>query len=209
LDKGLKQLEKVVIEMADLAVKTVEASIIAYLEGGSVEVQVRAWSDTLRHMHNEVEEISIGLIARQQPVATDLRTIMSSIKIAYDLSRFGRYAYDISNVLELVNGFDKTNSEDKFVKDMSDKVQEMLKLTIEIYNTKNFDKVKHLSTMENEVDVMYRNHLRSMSQRRPNNPGLFISEILVTRHLERIADHACYIVEEVHYMVHGEILHLR
>ena len=209
MDKGLNQLAKVVLEMADLAVKTVEASISAYLEGGSVEVQVRAWSDTLRHMHNEVEEISIGLIARQQPVAIDLRTIMSSIKIAYDLSRFGRYAYDISNVLELVNGFNKGNAEDKFVKDMSDKVLEMLKFTIKIFKTKNFDKVKVISTMENEVDLMYKDHLRSMSKRQPKNPGLFISEILVTRHLERIADHACYIVEEAHYMVHGEILHLR
>jgi phosphate transport system protein len=85
----------------------------------------------------------------------------------------------------------------------------MLKLTIEIFKTKNFEKEEDLASLENEVDEMYRNHLRNMAKKPSKNTKLLISDILLTRHLERIADHACYIVEEVHYMVHGRPIYFR
>ncbi len=209
LDRGLSNIAKIVSDMADLAVDTVKASVIAYLEGGDVGVQVRAWSDCLRSMYNDVEEMAVELIARYQPVATDLRAIKSNMKIAYDLSRFGRYAYDISHVLQLLNGYSKEMQENKFVKEMSDKVMSMLHLAIEIYKTQNFDKVDELSQMENEVDEMYGKHLKSLAQSPSKKTAVLISDVLLTRHLERIADHACYIVEEAHYMVRGRPMYIR
>lgn len=209
LDRGLNKIAEIVGDMAHLAVDTVKASLSAYLEGGDIEVQVRAWSDSLRSMENDVEEMAVELIARHQPVATDLRAIKSSMKIAYDLSRFGRYAYDISHVLQLLDGYSVGDSDNRFVKEMGDKVMSMLHLAVEIYKTKEFGKVDQLSETENEVDDMYRKRLRAMAQNPPEKAAVLISEVLLTRHLERIADHACYIVEEVHYMVRGGPMYIR
>jgi len=205
----LNMIEGIVTDMADLAVKTVEASVTAYIEGGSLEAQVRAWSDALRSMHSDIEEIAVELLARYQPVAVDLRTIKSSMKIAYDLSRFGRYAYDILQVQQLLNGYKIMDLKDEFIQDMSKKVLEMLKLSVDIYKRKSFDKVEDLSRMENEVDDMYRSHIRTMAGNPPERAAACISDVLLTRHLERIADHACYIVEEVYYMVHGRSMYFR
>ncbi len=209
LDRGLNKITRIVTDMAELAVSTVKGSITAYLEGGDVEVQVRAWSDALRSMENDVEEISVELIARHQPVATDLRSIKSNMKIAYDLSRFGRYAYDISSTLRLFDGYKRSEKSNEFIREMSDMVMAILSLAIDIYKTRNFDKMDELEEMENKVDEMYRSHLRSMAENPPEKVTTLISDVLLTRHLERIADHACYIVEEVHYMVHGRPTYVR
>lgn len=209
LDEGLNRISKIITDMADLAVKTVESSINAYMEGGSLETQIRAWSDALRSMHTDIEEIAVELLARYQPVAVDLRTIKSSMKIAYDLSRFGRYAYDILHVLQLLNGYKRTELKDEFIGDMSKKVLKMLKLSVDIYKNRNFDEVEELSRMENEVDEMYTSHLKAMAKSTPERVATCISDALMTRHLERIADHACYIVEEVYYMVHGRPMYFR
>jgi phosphate transport system protein len=210
LDEGITKITGIVSDMADLAVNTVKASVSAYLEGGSVEVQVRAWSDALRSMHNDIEELSIQLMSRHQPVATDLRTIKSSIKIAYDLSRFGRYALDISSVHRLFEGYKRPEvNEASFIRAMGDKVLEMLYLAVEIYKTRNFTEIDKISKFEKEVDEMYINHLRTMAQRTHKKTAILISDILLSRHLERIADHACYIVEETHYMINGRQMYIR
>ncbi len=209
LDRGLSKITKIVSDMADLALSTVKASINAYLEGGDVQVQVRAWSDALRSMENDVEDLSVELIARHQPVAVDLRSIKSNMKIAYDLSRFGRYAYDISSQLRLFNENKRVLPEDGFLKEMGDRVMAMLFLAVEVYRTRSFNEVKQLEKMENEVDEMYRSHIREMAKNPPTDIALLISGVLLTRHLERIADHACYIVEEVYYMVHGGTMYVR
>ncbi|MEM4245959.1 MAG: PhoU domain-containing protein, partial [Candidatus Bathyarchaeia archaeon] len=161
LDKGLNRIGRIISDMADSALKTVEASVSAYLEGESAEVQVRAWSDALRSMNNDIEETAVELIARHQPMATDLRVIKSSMKISYDLSRFGRYAYDISHVLQLLDGHSRIGGEDKVVREMCDKVLKMLRLTVDIYKTKDFKKVDELNDLEIDVDGMYRSFLRS------------------------------------------------
>jgi len=209
LDEGLNKIEGIVTDMADLAVKTVEASVSAYMEGGTLEAQVKAWSDALRSMHSDIEEIAVEMLTRYQPVAIDLRTIKSSMKIAYDLSRFGRYAYDILQVQQLLNGYKITELKDEFIQDMSEKVLEMLRLSVNIYKRKNFDKIEDLSRMENEVDDMYKSHIKTLAQNPPERAAKCISDVLLTRHLERIADHACYIVEEVYYMAHGRSMYFR
>ena len=209
LEKGLTKIKKIISDMADSALHTVEASTQAYIKGESVEVQVRAWSDALRSMDNDVEELAVELLARHQPMATNLRSIKSCMKISYDLSRFGRYAFDISYVLKLLDGYKMIEGKNQFIKEMCDKVLKMLQITVEIYKTQKFEKIDDLNRLETEVDEMYRSRLRSMAKEKPRDATKIIADTLFTRHLERIADHACYIVEEVYYMVYGRPMYIR
>lgn len=207
LDTGLTELSNIVLEMADLAERSVKTSIQAYLEGGVIDIQIRAWSDALRSLHDSLEERAVELIARYQPVATDLRIIKSSMKIAYDLSRFGRYALDISTVLKVLNA--RSEPANGTIGELGKKTIEALNISIEIFKTHNFELMGKLTDLENEVDELYRSYLCNLVEKPAKNNQTLISNVLVSRHLERIADHACYIAEETYYMVHGRTMYLR
>jgi len=207
LDTGLNELSNIIYEMADLAERTVDASIHVYLEGGTIDIQIRAWSDALRSLHDSLEERAVELIARYQPVATDLRMIKSSMKIAYDLSRFGRYALDISTALKILDVHPEPANGS--IAELGKKTIEVLHLSIEIFKNRNFELMAKLTDLENEIDKLYRSYLRSMVEKPPKNNQTLISNVLVSRHLERIADHACYIAEETYYMVHGRTMYVR
>ena len=201
LDSGLKIMSDTLVEMADLAERTVSASIIAATRPGKLDDQVRIWSGKLQRKYDDVEEKAVELIARYQPVASDLRVIKSSMKIAYDLARLGRYAYDIVQVLTLTDG---GKAADKpFLQKMSEKVLKMMRLSFETLRTRDVQMARKLIEMDNEVDSLYRGYLKGLI----DNPNLTaaeaVSTALIARHLERIADHAWYIAESVSYMVTG------
>jgi len=201
LDTGLNMMSETLLEMAGLAERTVSASITAAARGEKLGTQVRIWSSELQGKYDDVEERAVELIARYQPVASDLRVIKSSMKIAYDLARLGRYAYDIIQVLDLVNG---GKAADKpFLEKMSKKVLEMMRLSFETLRNRDIQMARKLIEMDNEVDSLYRGYLKGLI----DNPNLTaaeaVSTALIARHLERIADHAWYIAESVSYMVTG------
>ena len=201
LDAGLNAMSGTLLQMADLAERTVEASISAAAQGGRLGAQVRVWSNELQGRYDDVEEKAVELIARYQPVASDLRVIKSNMKIAYDLARLGRYAYDIVQVLDLVNG---GKAADKvFLQEISEKVLNMMRLSFETLRTHDVQVARRLVEMDSEVDRLYRGYLKGVL----DNPSLgtaeAVSTALIARHLERIADHAWYIAQAISYMVTG------
>jgi phosphate transport system protein len=203
LDSGLDELADLLDEMCKLANDTVSASIQAYLEGGDVFMQVRQWSDTLLNLHNQVGDKSIELIARYQPVATDLRLIKASIEISYDLSRFGRYAYDISMIVKKFNG-GRVEFGRKSVSDMGQKTLEMLKSSIKAYRTRNVQLAEKVGEEDKAVDDIYLKHLENCAKNPPKEMTQLIANILTVRHLERIADHAVDLSSSVIYMMTGK-----
>jgi len=201
LDAGLNAMSETLLQMADLAERTVEASISAAAQGGKLDIQVRIWSNELQGRYDDVEEKAVESIARYQPVASDLRVIKSNMKIAYDLARLGRYAYDIVQVLDLING--GRAADRVFLEKMSQKVLAMMRLSFKTLRTHDVQVARQLIEMDNEVDSLYRGYLRGLI----SNPSLkaaeAVSTALIARHLERIADHAWYIAQSVSYMVTG------
>jgi phosphate transport system protein len=201
LDAGLNVMSETLLHMADLAERTVEASISAAAQGGKPDAQVRVWSNELQGRYDDVEEKAVELIARYQPVASDLRVIKSNMKIAYDLARLGRYAYDIVQVLDLIDGGKAADR--AFLEKMSEKVLGMMRLSFTTLRTRDAQTARRLIEMDNEVDSLYRGYLKGLI----SNPSLKaaegVSTALIARHLERIADHAWYIAQSVSYMVTG------
>lgn len=201
LDAGLTAMSDVLFEMADLAERTVSASITAAAQGGKLDVQVRVWSNELQGKYDDVEEKAVELIARYQPVASDLRVIKSSMKIAYDLARLGRYAYDIVVVLDLVDG--GRAADRKFLEAMSERALEMMRLSFQALRTRDVQLARQLVEMDTEVDRMYRGYLKGVLSTPSLTAATAVSTALIARHLERIADHAWYIAQSVSYMVTG------
>ncbi len=197
------------MDMANLSVRSVDTAIESYEKGGGSKDQTFEWSEQLRVLQDEVTELAVELIARYQPVATDLRFIKSCMEISYGFSRFGRYAYDI---MEIIGTMGPLSHCDKSpVLDMANTAREMIHLSIKALRTQDKDAAKKLYEMDDTVDALYRKYLREIitptSKKDMKNmitdPRCYLSTLLILRYLERISDHACYIGDSVHYIVTG------
>src|ERR1700730_18744370 len=106
MDLGMDKLRNLLLEMGNLSEQTVATAIDAYQMGKNLQ-EVNRWSNKLKQLDDQVSELSIELIARFQPVASDLRYIKACMEISYGFYRFGRYAHDIVEVLEMFGDLSK------------------------------------------------------------------------------------------------------
>ena len=215
LDLGIERIHNIIMDMAKLSESSVFTAIESYENGSNVKNQIFEQSEKLRILQEEVADLAIELIARYQPVATDLRFIRSCMEIAYGFSRFGRYSYDIVDVLETMGSI--SNCDKSAVLEMAKTVREMILLSVYSLQSRDKDAVRKLYQMDDTVDSLYRKYLReavddSEKKKKNNNeykaekfsePRCYISALLILRYLERISDHACYIGDSVNYIVTG------
>jgi phosphate transport system protein len=206
LDMGLTKVSSIVLDMANLAENTVTKAVTSYNDDDhSAKKEIFESSAKLRFLQDEVSELTIELIARFQPVATDLRFIKSCMELAYGFSRFGRYAYDIITVIEILGPLqhcDKTP-----VMRMSKLVLEMMGLGVSALRLRDNSNLSKIYEMEEMVDILYRKSLRESSQLIQSNNysdnRCNISTALILKYLERISDHACYVADSVNYIETG------
>lgn len=210
IDTGLEQLASMLSHMGELAYKTVSFSIISCIEGTDSHEQVQNLSETLVSMADEVEDKAFELISRFQPVASDLRIIKSYMKIAYDFARYGRYALDISQIYERLGGINKCEDWIKeAIREMGEKTLSMVGVSVKSLKSHDAKLAKTLAETEKEVDTMYSRYLDRLVENAPSTNRCAILTVLVTRYLERIADHATYIGESLVYIATGERIILR
>lgn len=208
LDAGLERLTAMLLQMGKVAEEAVRISIESFMTGVDVYERVEQLSDTLVRMNVDVEDKAFELIAKYQPVASDLRIIKSYIKISNDLERYGRYAWDISFIHKRLANFEKCEDPLAIIEEMGEKVISMVQVSIEALKTHNSELARKLIETENEVDALYFRHL-DHSTEMPMTSRCLITNTLVVRYLERIADHATYIGESIIYIATGEKVALR
>jgi phosphate transport system protein len=190
--------------MGGLAHHAVLKATIECIEGKEAHEEIREMADMLVAMADHVEDKAFELIARFQPVASDLRTIKSYMKIAYDFARFGRYALDISSINKQVGGLKGCEEWiNSYVKEMSEKTLEMVKLSIESLKSHNIQIAEKISEKEKEVDRMYFEFLDELIKC-GTTIKCAVSSVLIVRYLERIADHVTYICESIIYIATGQ-----
>jgi len=210
IDVGLEELSVLLCRMGELTYETVSLSIKGCLNGTGMYPQVREMSDALVFMADQAEDKTFELIARFQPVASDLRTIKSYMKIAYDFARYSRYALDISYINEQFDGLKECEEWiPVYIEKMSEKVLSMVRTSIDALRSHNTELAKTIAKTEQEVDEMYFGYLNRLVEKAPTTSKCTISSVLIVRYLERIADHATYICESVIYLATGEKATLR
>jgi phosphate transport system protein len=218
LDLGIDRISNVIMDMAKISENSVFAAIESYQESTHIKKQIFDWSEKLRVLQEEVSDLAIELIARYQPVASDLRFIKSCMEISYGFSRFGRYSYDIVDLLETMGSI--SDCDKSAVLEMAKTVRGMILLSLQALQSRDKSAGEKLYRMDDTVDTLYRKYLRdiitpsqeqqnekrlrdSNNNNNNNNPRCYISALLILRYLERISDHACYIGDSVHYVVTG------
>ncbi|MGD9367674.1 MAG: phosphate signaling complex protein PhoU [Desulfobacteraceae bacterium] len=159
-------------------------------------------------MEVDVEEECLKILALHQPVAVDLRFIVTVIKINNDLERIGDQAV---NIAERVLTITKRPEMD-FVFDyapMAEKAEAMLKMSLDALVNMDVEMAFKVITLDDEVDAIKTLAYDRIKEAIKNNPGrvgYLINLLLISRHLERLADHATNIAEEVIYLIEGEIV---
>lgn len=196
---GLDQLNSLLLEMANLSQEAVAASIEAYARGGK-GTEVKQMSNRLQVLHRQVSDLSMEMIARYQPVATDLRFLKACLEISYGFFRFGRYALDITQVLDMFGDLGRCDR--TFVIETGRKAQEMIRLAVDAFARRDVEMARRIPAMDDTVDERYRDNLRTTIEGR-GNLKCSLSATLILRYLERIADHAAYIGESVEYIATG------
>ena len=159
-------------------------------------------------MEVEIEEECLKVLALHQPVAVDLRFLIAVIKINNDLERIGDQAV---NIAERVGVTAKSEQMDFFFdySSMGEKVLAMLKMSLDALINMDDDVAWQVVRLDDEVDRIQKeayDRIKSAMSAHPDKIGYLINLLLVSRHLERMADHTTNIAEEVIYLIEGEIV---
>jgi phosphate transport system protein len=190
------------MDMGHLSVDLVNSALESYEKGIMLRSQIFEGSEKLRFLQIEVTDFATELIARYQPVAKDLRFIQSFMDAAYGFSRFGRYAYDIAEVLDTIGPLPDCDKSQVTI--MAKTVKEMIQLSVTSLEKLDKNASQKLYMMDDSVDSIFRNYLKkaiTQTKKKNTEPRCYISALLILRYLERISDHACYIGDCVHYVV--------
>ena len=160
-------------------------------------------------MEVEIEEACLKIIALHQPVAADLRFLVAVIKINNDLERIGDQVVNIAQrVVRIAKRPVAPYHFDYSV--MAEKAEAMLRMSLDSLVNQDLDqaiKVLHLDDeVDNIKDEAYDRIKQAMADGLTEDIGYMINLLLISRHLERLADHATNIAEEVVYMIEGEIV---
>lgn len=199
MDMGLERLSNAIVDMANLAQESVIKAIQGFANGEHISQESLSQSKRLAMLSAEVQDLAVEMLARYQPVATDLRFIKSCLEISYGFSRFGRYAYDIAQVLEIYG--DVPNCDKSVIEDLANKVAKMIQISIRSLETRDTRLARTLREADDEVDRIYLDYIKQLSTSKTVSTKCALASTLVLRYLERIADHACYIGDSVIYIV--------
>ena len=162
-------------------------------------------------MEIRVEEECLKILALHQPVARDLRLIVSIIKINTELERIADIAVNIAKRIDTI----RNNRPDGFsslvdYQPMATKVLEMVKTSLDALVTEDASMARQIFLMDDEVnrlrDQAYRTIIAEIDKGGGGGAAGLINLYLIARHLERIGDRSCNIGEEVIYLVEGEIV---
>jgi phosphate transport system protein len=200
----LEQLKTRLLEMGGLAEDRVRASVQALVERDSALVdRVLAGDGPINQLHIEIDSRCFKLLALHQPMAVDLRAIVSAVKINTDLERVGDLAINIAEaarrylrhppVKELID-----------IPRMADIAQRMLRNALDSYVRRDLKLAHEVLNEDDLLDSLktqvFRELLTYMLQNTATiEPALDL--ILISRHLERIGDHATNVAEDVIFMV--------
>jgi phosphate transport system protein len=209
LQRDLDTLKHDLIALATSVEEAIDKAIRSLRERrDDVAEEVIAGDAQIDREENHVEEECLKLLALHQPVAVDLRLITAALKINTDLERMGDLAEDIAErAIQL--------AQPPFIP-IPDKLQRMTNLTksmvrdsISSFTNLDTRQARRICLLDDEVDTLNRDIIEELMQTMQNTPSLVpqaLSLFSATRHLERIADHATNIAEDVVYLVEGEII---
>jgi len=204
LQDDLKAMGAAVEEMLDKAIKALKERDVCLAR------EVQQMDDIVDRYNLQIESKCLHLLALQQPMARDLRTIAAALKIITDIERAGDYLVDIAKIGEQLSSKPLFKPLEDIPK-MAMAVQAMLQETLTAFVSRDLTLVEQMIAHDDEVDRVYHalyDELVQVMKQKPDLVDQAVSLLLIARYLERIADHITNIGERIYYMETGEIKEL-
>jgi phosphate transport system protein len=208
LQRELEALKKQILSLGAMVEERVRMAIEAFeTRNGELAQQIVDSDTEIDEAEVEVEEECLKILALHQPVAVDLRFINAVIKINNDLERVGDEAVNIAERVDNIARRAPVNVPFEYGV-MAEKTEAMLRSSLDALVNLDADLAYKVCLSDDEVDDINRDiydKIKEVIKEQPDRVGYLINLLFIARHLERIADHATNIAEEVIYMVEGEI----
>ncbi len=206
-EEELKLLDRRIAQMGGCAEKLLIQAIDALERRDPRLAETAVASDaTIDNLERELQEQVITMIAKRQPIANDLRHIMTILKIAGDLERIGDLSKNIAKRALTIANETYPKPLMSGMRHMTEMVQEQLKDVLNSLAERNIEKALKVWRSDTQVDAMYNSLFRELltyMMEDPRNIGLCTHFLFGAKNIERIGDHTTNIAENVHYLVLG------
>jgi len=206
-DADLQTLSDSLIEMGQFATEAIEKAINAlFAQDNAAAQEIIDQDDMLDDMENNIEQLCLRLLLKQQPVASDLRKISTAIKMITDIERIGDHAADIAEITLLLDVpvFPEVYDD---LREMALAAQNMAKSAVEAYVKGDLALARKTREADDIVDAAFlniRNILGEIIRTKPDKMEAAMDYLMIIKYLERVADHAENICEWVEYYMTGE-----
>lgn len=208
-DRDLEGIQAKIMRMGGLVEEAINKSAAA-LEASDLEMAqvVRKADKAIDALEEEVNEEAARIIALRQPIASDLRTVLSIFRVSANLERIGDYAKNIAKRSQAVIELPSVPGDTAALKRMARQVELMLKDALDAYIQKDVDLAEAVRQRDLEVDQMYsalfREYLTHMMED-PSHITACMHLHFMAKNIERMGDHATSVAEQVIYLVTGEM----
>ena len=209
IQRQIDVLKQKILYVGTLVEEAIAKAIVALINRDAVlAAKILEADNAIDRMEVEVEEECLKILALYQPVAADLRFVVAVLKINNDLERMGDLAQNIAKRAAYIDKADPMELGIDF-RDMAAKAQNMVKQSLDALVNADTALAKTVRTEDDEVDAArqrIRNQITEAIRRHPDRVEYLLKFNAVSKHLERIADMATNVAEDVIYMVEGEIV---
>lgn len=204
-DGQLSQLNVELIRMGALCEEAISDACKALLEGNvQLANNAKELEREIDQKERNIESLCMRLLLQQQPVARDLRTISSALKMISDMERIGDQAEDIAELTRFTQGAGPVDM--VHIGDMARAVVVMVTDSVDAFVKKDLDLARKVMAADDQVDALFDQVKRELIQlisADANQGELGMDLLMVAKYLERIGDHATNIAEWVEYSLTG------
>jgi phosphate transport system protein len=208
-DDELTRLKDRLLQMSAAAQESLDRAVRAVLQrDGDVAERVIVQDPAIDALEVEIEETVTNLLALHQPMARDLRLLLAALKISNDLERVGDHAVNISISAKRLTDYRAIAPEPELV-EMGRLARDMLAQSIDAFVRRDAEAGRNVCRQDDQVDALHRSMFRILITHMAEDPhtiGAAMELFLVSRNLERVADLATNIAEDVVFLVEGKTI---
>ena len=207
-DEELNKLSIDVNKMCHLVITAIEDCVTAFKnQDKELAKEIIAHDKIINDSERSVEARCLSLILKQQPIAGDLRTVSTALKIVTDLERIGDQSADIVEILIELNG-DCVYKMVEHIPNMASMAKKMVKEAIEAFNEQDLEKAGEVILLDDKMDKYFgivKHELSDIMKETVDKTDICINFLMIAKYFERIGDHAVNICEWVEFNQTGSV----
>ena len=204
-DRELEQLHQELTRMGELCEEAISASVLALLEDDRAMAETaRARERAIDQQERDIESLCMKLLLHQQPVARDLRTISSALKMIGDMERIGDQAADIAEITRHIGGAPLPGQ--VHIEEMTQAAAKMVTSSVASFVRGDLGMAQAVMAYDDVVDQLFcmvKEELTALIRRDASSAGEALDLLMIAKYLERIGDHAVNVAEWVAYSLTG------